>query len=242
VELAETHKLLASEEMLGRYLPFSETVQLIRTVVHRRVEKDFYGWVDFRDEHYAITNNYYLRRKHLTRNSKKLQKYLATCPPSEQVRQYFEDRVRKELDNQRLVKLSQNDTNSSTVDLQRLTRNLEGMISKIADLSVIRPFNQQGSVAQRRKAQNNLSLLFRAGSCGDISAIGKSEEEEALTSPRIDRPNHYQESYGLETIRPKHQKGKKLNKLSLRSIDKLNGFDERLPPETPKQRYFHPDN
>lgn len=184
--------------------------------------------MDFRDEHYAITHNYYLRRKHLTRNTKKLQKILAASPlpPSEQVRQYFEARVRKELDNQRLVKLSQNDTNSSTVDLQRLTRNLEGMISKIADLSVIRPF-PQGSVAQRKKAQNNLSLLFKAGSCGDISAIGKNEQEAGATSPRTDRPNHYQESYGLETIRPKNQKVKKLNKLSLRSMDKLNGFEER---------------
>lgn len=211
--------------MLTRYLPFSETVQLIRTVVHRRVEKDFYGWVDFHDEHYTITNNYYMRRKHLTRNSKKLQKYLANSAPPDHVRQYFEDRVRKELDNQRLVKLSQNDTNSSTVDLQRLTRNLEGMISKIADLSVIRPF-PQGSIAQRKKAQNNLSLLFKAGTAGDISAIG-SQQEQPMSSPRL---NHYQESYGLETIRPKHQKGKKLNKLSLRSIDKLNGFEERHAP------------
>ncbi len=115
------------------------------------------------------------------------------------------------------------------------------MISKIADLSVIRPF-PQGSVAQRKKAQNNLSLLFKGGSCGDISAIGKSAEE-AVTSPRADRPNHYQESYGLETIRPKNQKVKKLNKLSLRSIDKLNGFEERVKatPETPKPRCFQGD-
>ncbi len=47
----------------------------------------------------------------------------------------------------------------------------------------------------------------------------------------------------MDTLKPKaSQKGKKLNKLSLRSMDKLNGFDEKLFPETPKPRLFNPDS
>lgn len=116
------------------------------------------------------------------------------------------------------------------------------MICKIADLSVIRPFNSQYKVTQRKK-QMNISLLFKMNSCGDISAIDKNEEDLITAPPEFDQPNKYQESYGLETIKPKnHGKGKKLNKLSLRSMDKINGFEERPTPETPKPRFFHADS
>lgn len=34
-------------------------------------------------------------------------------------------------------------------------------------------------------------------------------------------PQNYQESYGLDTIKPKQNRGKKVHKLGLRSMDKL---------------------
>ncbi len=148
------------------------------------------------------------------------------------VREYFENKIKKELDNQRLVKLSQhNDTNSSTIHLQKLTRQLENMIHQIADLSVL-PMHTK--TIQRKKAAGaadiNISLLFKLNNCPDISAIDKNKED-IIVPKGFDQPNQYQESYGLETIKPKNQgKGKKMNKLSLRSIDKINGFDEKLTP------------
>jgi hypothetical protein len=119
------------------------------------------------------------------------------------------------------------------------------MICKIADLSVIRPYNTQYTVTQRKKTHNNISLLFKMNSCQDISAIDKNQEDLIAIAPppQFDPPNKYQESYGLDTIKPKnHNKGKKLNKLSLRSMDKINGFEDRPFPETPKPRFFHGDN
>lgn len=62
--------------MLANYYDFGQVIKNIRAVVHGRVEIDFYGWVDFRREHYLITNAYYIKRKHLVENNKKMQKYL----------------------------------------------------------------------------------------------------------------------------------------------------------------------
>jgi hypothetical protein len=61
-----------SDETLKRYYCFSETVQSIKSVITRRVEKDFYGWVDFEKEHFLITNSYYLRRKQLVQTGRKM--------------------------------------------------------------------------------------------------------------------------------------------------------------------------
>lgn len=47
------------------------------------------------------------------------------------------------------------------------------MISKIADLSVIRPYNP--NKANQKKIQNNISLLFKLNSYGEISAIDKNK-------------------------------------------------------------------
>jgi len=67
-------------------------------------------------------------------------------------------------------------------------------------------------------------MLFKINSCGDISAIDKNKED-LITPSGFNDTNNYQESYGLDTIKPKHHgKGKKINKLSLRSMDKINGF------------------
>lgn len=56
----------------------------------------------------------------------------------------------------------------------------------------------------------------------------------------IEGPANYQESYGLDTIKPKQNRGKKVNKLGLRSMDKLGVPEEmRLPPETPTPRMIH---
>lgn len=110
------------------------------------------------------------------------------------------------------------------------------MISKIADLSVIRPYNP--NKANQKKIQNNISLLFKLNSYGEISAIDKNKQE--ITTSPIAKPNKYQQSYGLETIKPKNGgKGKKINKMALRSMEQINGFEDRLPPETPKPRPFH---
>jgi len=91
------------------------------------------------------------------------------------VHEYFEKKIRKELDNNRLVKGNQNETNSSTIDLQKLTRNLDAMIGKIADLSVLRPMHPQLK-AQKGKAapQKNISQLFKLNSCKEISVINKN--------------------------------------------------------------------
>lgn len=106
IEFNESNKLQTSDEVMTQYNTFNETVQQIKLVIHRRVEKDFYGWVDFHDEHYAITNSYYIRRKHLVQNNKKMQKYLkntlsmqSTGSGDEKVREYIENKIKKELDN-----------------------------------------------------------------------------------------------------------------------------------------------
>jgi hypothetical protein len=85
------NKLASTGEMLGGYHTFSETVQMIRGVVQKRVEQDFYGWIDFHDEHYSITNSYYVRRKQLVQNNQKMQQYLKNTLHVVQnpVRQYF---------------------------------------------------------------------------------------------------------------------------------------------------------
>lgn len=130
------------------------------------------------------------------------------------------------MDSERKIKATQCDTNSSTIDLQKLTHNIDGMIETIANLSVIKPNRKSNS-------DNNLSLLFKAG--GAISAIRQSTEE--VVSPPIHTPPHYQESYGLEAIKPK--RGKKTNKMCLRSMQKINGFEEKRPPQTPEPRLIH---
>ena len=85
----------------------------------------------------------------------------------------------------------------------------------------------------KSKSDKNLSVLFKAG--GQISSIKQNMDD--IVSPPIHNPVDYQESYGLEIIRPK--KSKKTNKLGLRSSQKLNGFDEKLPPQTPSPRLVH---
>ena len=115
IQFNEANRLTNHQETLTKYYSFASTVQQIKVVIHRRVEKDFYGWVDFQDEHYNITNNYYIRRKHLIQNNKKMQKYLKNTHSMQStgsgddkiVRQYIENKIKKELDNERLVKLSQ---------------------------------------------------------------------------------------------------------------------------------------
>lgn len=67
-----------------------------------RVEKDYYGWVDFTTEHYTITNNYYIRRKHLIQNNKKMQKYLKSTYSMQStgsdddraVREYIQNKIK----------------------------------------------------------------------------------------------------------------------------------------------------
>ena len=71
----ESNKIISTEEFLKNYFSFTDTVQQIKLVIHRRIEKDFYGWIDFQKDHFFITNNYYIRRKNLVHNNKKMQKY-----------------------------------------------------------------------------------------------------------------------------------------------------------------------
>lgn len=52
------------------------------------------------------------------------------------VREYIRERIKKQLDQQRVV--VPNETNS-TIDLKKLTKNIEVMVEKIADLSAIHP-------------------------------------------------------------------------------------------------------
>lgn len=46
------------------------------------------------------------------------------------------------------------------------------MIGKIADLSVIRPYNPNKA---NKKIENNISLLFKLNNNGDISVIDKNK-------------------------------------------------------------------
>jgi hypothetical protein len=202
--------------------------------------------VDFQEEHFHITNVYYMRRKQLVQNNKRMQKYLKSTMSMQStgsgddrcVRDYFENKIKKELDNERLVKLTQNETNS-TIDIQRLSRHLEHMIEKITDLSCIRPLRPKPKGCER-KLPNNISMVFKLSNCGEISVISRNRED-AIAPVAFEEPKDYQESYGLETIKPKNT-SKKVNKLTLRSMEKINGFEDRPPPETPKPRFFHTGN
>lgn len=66
----EMRKEMQDGETLRHYYNFNETTQLVRGVIIRRVEKDFYGWVDFQPSHFLITNTYYLKRKQLVQNGR----------------------------------------------------------------------------------------------------------------------------------------------------------------------------
>lgn len=102
VDYVESTKLADDKEALSGYYNFQDTVKLIKQVVHKRVEKDFYGWVDFKKEHYNITNAYYVRRKHLVQNNKKIQKYFKSTISMQStgsgedrnVREYFENKIK----------------------------------------------------------------------------------------------------------------------------------------------------
>lgn len=84
---------------------------MIRGVIIKRVEKDFYGWVDFQPGHFLITNSYYLRRKQLVQSGRMMEKYLKSTSDMQStgsgddkhVREYIRERIKKELDQQRLV-------------------------------------------------------------------------------------------------------------------------------------------
>jgi hypothetical protein len=131
-------------ESLRQYYSFNETSQVIRGVITRRVDKDFYGWVDFQPPHFLITNAYYLRRKQLVQNGRMMEKYLKSTSDLQStgsgddrhVREYIRERIKKQLDQQRIVR--PNETNS-TIDIKKLTNNIEIMVEKIADLSTIHP-------------------------------------------------------------------------------------------------------
>jgi hypothetical protein len=52
----------------------------------------------------------------------------------------------------------------------------------------------------------------------------------------------YQELYGLDAIKPKQNRqsrAKKVNKLGIRSIDRLGTEEMRLPPATPSPHMIH---
>ena len=69
-------KMIDTKERLTHYSTFKETVLRIKKVVTQRAQNDFYGWIDFRTEHFDITNKYYLRRKILFQNNKRLERSL----------------------------------------------------------------------------------------------------------------------------------------------------------------------
>jgi len=146
-------------------------------VITRRVDKDFYGWVDFQKEHFAITNVYYLRRKQLVQTGRKIENYLKNTSElqstgsddNKHVREYIREKIKKQLDQHRLVR--PNDTNS-IIDLQKLTKNIEAMVEKIADLSAIHPLPRQ-----KRNPTQNKSTPFQF-SCKEISEIEKVEERQ----------------------------------------------------------------
>ena len=67
---------MEEKESIGQYYTFSQTAMAIRGVITHRVQKDFYGWVDFQPGHFMITNAYYMRRKQLVQSGRKMEKYL----------------------------------------------------------------------------------------------------------------------------------------------------------------------
>lgn len=79
------HRLIDSKEHLRQYSTFRETVMRIGRLVRQRTETDFYGWVDFRTENYEITRKYYLRRKVLFQNNKRLERSLHRHHPHDGV-------------------------------------------------------------------------------------------------------------------------------------------------------------
>jgi predicted protein tyrosine phosphatase len=68
-------KIANHQPVLQNYFEWEQIIQVIKTAVYKRTEKDFYGWIDFK-QCFLITNAYYCRRKHLVQNNKKMQKYL----------------------------------------------------------------------------------------------------------------------------------------------------------------------
>jgi hypothetical protein len=98
------------------------------------------------------------------------------------------------------------------------------MINQFQDLSQIQPNNKH----KKKTKEIDISLLFKINNCAEISAINRNQDD-IITAQGFDEPNHYQESYGLDTIKPK-AKGKKVNKLALRSMDRINGFSDKLTP------------
>ena len=78
------------------------------------------------------------------------------------VREYIREKIKKQLDQQRLVR--PNHTNS-IIDLQKLTKNIEAMVEKIADLSVIHPVPKQ-----KRNVSHNCNSHFQFN-CKEISKI-----------------------------------------------------------------------
>lgn len=75
-------------------------------MITRRVDKDFYGWVDFQKDYFAITNVYYLRRKQLMQTGRKIEKYLKNTSEMQStasgddkhVREYIREKIKKQLD------------------------------------------------------------------------------------------------------------------------------------------------
>jgi hypothetical protein len=96
-------QLMHERSSLHNYFSFAETIQAIKGVITYRVEKDFYGWVDFQPGHYSITNAYYLRRKQLVSSGRKMEKYLKSTSElqstgsgdDKHVREYIRERVKK---------------------------------------------------------------------------------------------------------------------------------------------------
>lgn len=109
--MTETNRLSHQKENLKQYYSFRETTQVIRSVITHRVSKDFYGWVDFQPAHFFITNAYYLRRKQLVQSGRRMEKYLKNTSELQStasgddrhVREYIRERIKKHLDQQRLV-------------------------------------------------------------------------------------------------------------------------------------------
>jgi hypothetical protein len=65
-----------------------------------------------------ITNNYYIRRKHLIQNNKKMQKYLKSTYSMQStgsdddraVREYIQNKIKNELDQNRIIKPMDNNS------------------------------------------------------------------------------------------------------------------------------------
>ena len=106
------------------------------------------------------------------------------------------------------------------------------MVSKIADLSAIHPRYSKGR--ESTKISENSSDLFRLGNFKEISVIKQTTEVQQMVTQ-----GNYQESYGLDTIKPKQSRAKKVNKLGIRSIDRLGTDEVKQHPETPSPHMGH---